>query len=58
MKINKEEIRHECALIGLNEDYTEMVVKGKIDINLARHFQSEDEDFCCNGEGCNHCIPF
>lgn len=58
MKINKEELRHECALIGLNDGYTEMVVKGKIDIDLARHLQSEDEDLCCNGEGCNHCIPF
>ncbi|QLF85003.1 hypothetical protein [Escherichia phage vB_EcoD_SU57] len=58
MKIDKDELRHECALIGLNEDYTELVLRGKLDIDLAKQFQSEDEDFCCNGEGCNHCIPF
>ena len=53
MKINKDELRHECALIGLNEDYTDLVLRGKLDIDLARQFQSEDEDFCCSGEGCN-----
>ena len=51
MKINKDELRHECALIGLNEDYTDLVLRGKLDIDLARGFQSEDEDFCCSGEG-------
>ncbi|HCP9043300.1 TPA: hypothetical protein OF601_004965 [Escherichia coli] len=54
----KDELRHECTLIGLNEVYTDLVVRGKLDIDLAKHFQSEDEDFCCSGEGCNRCIPF
>lgn len=54
----KDELRYECVLIGLNEDYTELVVRGKLDIDLAKQFQSEDEYFCCSGEGCNHCIPF
>ena len=58
MKIDKDELRHECSLIWLNEDYTELVVRGKLDIDLAKQFQSKDEDFCCSGEGCNHCIPF
>lgn len=58
MKIDKDELRHECALIGLNEDYTDLVLRGKLDIDLAKQFQSEDEYFCCSGEGCNHCIPF
>ena len=58
MKIDKDELRHECTLIGLNEVYTDLVVSGKLNIDLAKQFQSEDEDFCCSGEGCNHCIPF
>lgn len=58
MKKGKDELRHECSLIGLNPDYTEMVVRGRIDIDLARHLQSEDEHFCCNGKGCTYCIPF
>ncbi len=49
----KEELRHECELIGLNEIYTALVLLGKIDIDIARQFQSQDEDFCCSGEGCN-----
>ena len=56
--MNKDELIHECSLIGLNEVYTDLVVRGKLDIDLAKQFQSEDEDFCCGGEGCNHCIPF
>lgn len=36
MKIDKDELRNECALIGLNEDYTELVVRGKLDIDLAK----------------------
>lgn len=51
MKIDKDELRHECALIGLNEIYTALVLLGKIDIDIARQFQSEDEDSCCSGEG-------
>ena len=58
VKINKDELLHECQLIGLNPAYEDMVLRGKIDIDFARHLQSEDEDFCCNGEGCPHCIPF
>lgn len=58
MKKNKDELRHECALIGLNEDYTEMVVRGRIDIDLAKQFQSEDEFMCCDGFGCVECLPF
>ena len=58
MKKNKDELRNECKLIGLNEVYTELVVLGKLDVDLAKQFQSEDEDFCCSGEGCNDCIPF
>lgn len=54
----KDELRHECALIELNEDYTELVVRGRIDIDLAKQFQSEDEDFCCGDWGCESCIPF
>ena len=58
MKKNKDELRNECALIGLNEDYTELVFRGKLDIDLARQFQSEDEFMCCNGLGCVECLPF
>ena len=58
MKIDKDELRHECALIGLNEDYTEMVVRGRIDIDLAKQFQSGDEFLCCDGLGCEECLPF
>lgn len=53
-----EQLKQECALIGLNEDYTEMVLRGKIDIDLAKQFQSEDEFQCCDGLGCDDCIPF
>ena len=58
MNKNKDELRHECTLIGLNEDYTEMVVRGRIDIDLAKQFQSEDEFLCCDGLGCAECLPF
>lgn len=58
MKIDKDDLRHECSLIGLNEDYTELVVRGKLDIDLAKQFQSEDEFMCCDGFGCQDCIPF
>lgn len=58
MKVDKDKLRHECALIGLNEDYTEMVVRGRIDIDLAKQFQSEDESLCCDGLGCAECLPF
>ena len=54
----KDELRHECALVGLNEDYTELVVRGKLDIDLAKQFQSEDEFLCCDGPGCTECLPF
>ncbi|UMO77986.1 hypothetical protein [Escherichia phage ZL19] len=54
----KDKLRHECALIGLNEDYTDLVVRGKLDIDLARQFQSEDELLCCDGLGCAECLPF
>lgn len=43
MKIDKDELRHECTLIGLNEIYTALVLLGKIDIDIARQFQSGDE---------------
>ena len=58
MMNSKDVLRHECALIGLNEDYTEMVVRGRIDIDLAKQFQSEDEFLCCDGLGCAECLPF
>lgn len=58
MKIDKNELRNECALIGLNEDYTELVLRGKLDIDLAKQFQPEDEFLCCDGLGCAECLPF
>lgn len=61
MKIKGEELEQlklECALIGLNEDYTEMVLLGRIDIDLAKQFQSDDEFMCCDGLGCGECLPF
>lgn len=58
MKIDKDELRHDCALIGLNEVYTALVLLGKIDIDTARQFQSEDESRCCDGLGCTECLPF
>lgn len=58
MKIYKDELRHECSLIGLNEDYTDLVLRGKLDIDLAKKFQSEDEFLCCDGLGCVECLPF
>lgn len=58
MKIDKDELRHYCALIGLNEVYTALVLLGKIDIDIARQFQSEDESRCCDGLGCTECLPF
>lgn len=58
MKIDKDELRHKCALIGLNGYYTELVVRGKLDIDLAKQFQSEGEYFCCDGLGCIECLPF
>ena len=54
----KDELRHECALIGLNEDYTDLVLRGKLDIDLAKQFQSEDEFLCCDGLDCTECLPF
>ena len=58
MKENKDELRKECALIGLNKDYTDLVLRGKLDIDLAKKFQSEDEFLCCDGLGCVECLPF
>lgn len=58
MKTDKDELRHECALIGLNEDYTNLVLRGKLDIDLAKQLQSEDEFLCCDGLGCAECLPF
>ena len=58
MKIDKDELRHECSLIGLNEDYTDLVLRGKLDIDLAKQFQSGDEFLCCDGLGCVECLPF
>lgn len=58
MKNNKDELRHECALIELNKNYTELVLRGKLDIDLAKQFQSEDEFMCCDGLGCTECLPF
>ena len=52
MKKNKDELRNECKLIGLNEVYTELVVLGKLDVDLAKQFQSEDEFMCCDGLDC------
>ena len=53
-----EQLKHECSLIGLNDDYTDMVLRGRIDIDLAKQFQSEDEFMCCDGLGCVECLPF
>ena len=58
MKASKDELRQECLLIGLNDDYTDMVLRGRIDIDLARQLQSEDEFLCCDGLGCTECLPF
>lgn len=57
MKANKDELLQECQLVGLNDVYTEMVLRGKIDIDLAIQAQSEDEGWCCDGLGCPDCIP-
>lgn len=53
-----EQLKQECALIGLNDDYTDMVLLGKIDIDLAKKFQSDDEFMCCDGLGCDECLPW
>ena len=53
-----EQLKQECALIGLNNDYTDMVLRGKIDIDLAKKFQSDDEFMCCDGLGCDECLPW
>lgn len=53
-----EELKQECALIGLNSDYTDMVLCGNIDIDLAKQFQSDDEYMCCDGLGCPECLPW
>lgn len=58
MKIDKDELRRECSLIGLNEDYTDLVLRGKLGIDLAKQFQSEDEFMCCDGLGRAECLPF
>lgn len=53
-----EQLKQECHLIGLNADYTDMVLRGRIDIDLAKKFQSEDEFQCCDGLGCPECLPW
>lgn len=53
-----EQLKQDCALIGLNADYTNMVLRGRIDIDLAKQFQSDDEFLCCDGLGCVECLPF
>nr|DAH81959.1 MAG TPA: hypothetical protein [Caudoviricetes sp.] len=53
-----EQLKQECSLIGLNDNYAEMVFRGKLDIDLAKKFQSEDEYMCCDGLGCTECLPF
>ena len=53
-----EQLKQECSMIGLNDDYTDMVLRGRIDIDLAKQFQSEDEFLCCDGLGCHECLPF
>ena len=61
MKLNcdaLEQLQQECALIGLNDDYTDMVLRGRIDIDLAKQFQSDDEFMCCDGLGCDECLPW
>lgn len=55
---SKDMLRHECVLIELNEDYTDLVLRGKLDIDLAKQFQSDDEFLCCDGLGCAECLPF
>lgn len=61
MKIKSEaleQLKQECALIGLNEMYTDMVLRGKIYIDVAKQLQSEDEYACCDGLGCPECLPW
>lgn len=53
-----EQLKQECTLIGLNEMYKDMVLRGRIDIDLAKQFQSEDEFMCCDGLGCDECLPW
>lgn len=53
-----EQLKQECALIGLNPDYTDMVLRGRIDIDLAKQFQLDDEFQCCDGLGCDECLPW
>lgn len=53
-----EQLKRECSLIGLNDDYTDMVLRGRIDIDLAKQFQSADEFLCCDGLGFHECLPF
>lgn len=35
-----EQLKQKCSLIGLNDHYTGMVLRGRIDIDLAKQFQS------------------
>ena len=58
MKANKDELLQECQLVGLNEVYTDMVLRGKIDIDTAIELQSVDEYMCCDGLGCPECLPW
>lgn len=53
-----EQLKQECSLIGLNHDYTDMVLRGRIDIDLAKQFQSDDDYLCCDGLGCYECLPW
>ncbi|EJQ7674200.1 hypothetical protein N0N85_004453 [Escherichia coli] len=53
-----EQLKQEYSLIGLNDNYADMVLRGKLDIDLAKQFQSEDEFMCCDGLGCVECLPF
>lgn len=53
-----EQLKQECAMIGLNDSYIDMVLRGRIDIDLAKQFQSEDEFQCCDGLGCDECLPW
>ena len=55
---NLEELKHECSLIGLNEVYTELVLHGKIAIDMVKQLQSDNDYLCCDGLGCDECLPW
>lgn len=53
-----EKLKQECALIGLNEMYTDLFLRGKISLDWAKDCQSADDELCCDGLGCPECLPW